>query len=182
MSTSTRESAVRKPAGPPPPHERVTPVPGLGLSWSLVALLREWSTRVEAATEELPQGMRGYQVLRVVVHDAPPTQAALAARLGIDRTVMTYLIDRYVECGFVERRQDPADRRARRIVATARGREVLADVDVRVAAAEEDLLSGLPPEDRVRFRDLLERAASSVTDDNDPCGVVARAMTPVDGR
>ncbi|MBL0888440.1 MarR family winged helix-turn-helix transcriptional regulator [Myceligenerans indicum] len=156
--------------------------PSLGLSWSLVALLREWSTRVDAATEELPQGMRGYQVLRVVVHDSPPTQAALAARLGIDRTVMTYLIDSYVECGLVERQQDPADRRARRIVATAHGRKVLAGVDVRVAAAEEDLLSGLPPEDRVLFRELLERAARGVTQDDDPCGVVARATTPPDGR
>ncbi|MBE1874465.1 winged helix-turn-helix transcriptional regulator [Myceligenerans sp. TRM 65318] len=178
---STRASTVRKPTAPAAAHEHAVPGPSLGLSWSLVALLREWSTRVEAATEDLPDGMRGYQVLRVVVHDAPPTQASLAARLGIDRTVMTYLIDRYVECGFVERRQDPADRRARRIVATARGRTKLAEVDVRVADAEEDLLSGLPPEDRVRFRDLLERAASSITEDDDPCGVVARAATPPAG-
>lgn len=180
MSMSTRASAVRKPAEPSASHEQAPPGPDLGLSWSLVALLREWNVRVEAATEELPHGMRGYQVLRVVVHDAPPTQASLAARLGIDRTVMTYLIDRYVECGFVERRQDPADRRARRIVATARGREMLAAVDVRVADAEEDLLAGLPPDDRVHFRDLLERAARGVATDDDPCGAVARAATPVD--
>ncbi|RPF19892.1 DNA-binding MarR family transcriptional regulator [Myceligenerans xiligouense] len=182
MSMSTRRSTVRKPAEPASSPEQASPGPSLGLSWSLVALLREWSVRAEAATDELPHGMRGYQVLRVVVHDAPPTQASLAARLGIDRTVMTYLIDRYVECGFVERQQDPADRRARRIVATARGREMLADVDVRVADAEEDLLAGLPPADRVRFRDLLERAARGISEDDDPCGVVARAVTPVDGR
>lgn len=182
MPLSTPASAARTPAAAvPSPAPLPGPGPGLGLSWSLVALLREWSVRVEAATEALPQGMRGYQVLRVVVHDAPPTQAALAARLGIDRTVMTYLIDRYVECGFVERQQDPADRRARRIVVTPRGREILAEVDVRVADAEEDLLSGLPPADRAQFRDLLERAARGVTRDEDPCGVVARAATPVDG-
>lgn len=183
MSMSTRADAVRKSAADAPrPAEPRVAVPGLGLSWSLVALLREWSTLVEAATADLPHGMRGYQVLRVVVHDAPPTQASLAARLGIDRTVMTYLIDKYVECGFVERQQDPADRRARRIVATTRGREMLADVDVRVAGAEEDLLAGLPPEDRLRFRDLLERAAQGATEDEDPCGVVARAVTSVEGR
>lgn len=159
-----------------------TAAPSLGLSWSLVALLREWTTRIDAATADLPHGMRGYQALRVAVHDTPPTQAALAARLGIDRTVMTYLIDKYVECGFVERQQDPTDRRARRIVATPRGREILADVDVRVAAAEEDLLSGLDPTEREQFRDLLERAARGVTEDDDPCGVVARAVTPVEGR
>jgi DNA-binding MarR family transcriptional regulator len=35
---------------------------------------------------------------------------------------MTYLLDSLAEAGLVERRPDPADRRARRIVATARGR------------------------------------------------------------
>ena len=148
-----------------------------GLSWPLVALLREWTNHTEAATVELPHGMRGYQVLRTVVHDTPPTQAALATRLGIDRTVLTYLIDRYVDCGLVERRQDPADRRARRIVATTHGQHVLADVDGKVSAAEEQLLSGLRPTERTQFRELLERAAHNITPDEDRCAAVSQTLT-----
>jgi len=151
------------------------------LGWSLAALLREWSARVDDVAGDLPHGTRGYQVLAAVVHDAPPTQAALAARLGIDRTVMTYLIDAFEGCGLVERRQDPADRRARRIVATDHGRGVLEAVDARVRQAEAELLGGLAAGERAALRALLERAADAVAHDEDRCAVVARATAPAAG-
>jgi len=147
------------------------------LGWSLSVLLREWSARVESASRELPQGVRGYQVLSAVVREAPPTQAALATRLGIDRTVMTYLLDKFEECGPLERRQDATDRRARRIVPTAHGRRVLAGLDARVAEAEEELLAGLAPDDRRVLLALLERAASGVAaPGEDRCAAVAKSM------
>jgi len=143
--------------------------------WSLATLLREWSTRVDAASDDLPQGTRGYQLLTAVVHGDLPSQAALATSLGIDRTVMTYLLDAFVDCGLVERQLDPADRRARRIVATERGREVLDAMEARVAAAEEELLAGLEPAQRELFRALLERAAIGTGLDSDPCRTVVEA-------
>lgn len=146
--------------------------------WSLAALLREWSARVDAAADDLPQGTRGYQLLTAVVHGDLPSQAALASTLGIDRTVMTYLLDAFEGCGLVERQLDPADRRARRIVATDKGLDVLAAMDARVAAAEEELLSGLEPGQRAMLRELLERAATGTGPDDDPCGTVAQAIKP----
>lgn len=146
--------------------------------WSLAALLREWSARVDAAADDLPQGTRGYQLLTAVVHGDLPSQAALATTLGIDRTVMTYLLDAFEDCGLVERQLDPADRRARRIVATDKGLEVLAAMEARVAAAEEELLSGLEPGQRALLRELLERAAVGTGPDADPCRTVAQATRP----
>lgn len=146
------------------------------LGWSLAVLLREWNTRVEDASRDLPHGVRGYQVLSAVVHEAPPTQAALAARLGIDRTVMTYLLDKFEGCDLLERKQDPSDRRARRIVPTDHGRRLLAEVDARVAKAEDELLSTLPSEDRRVLLALLEHAASGAAPaDEDRCAAVARS-------
>jgi DNA-binding MarR family transcriptional regulator len=146
--------------------------------WSLAALLREWSARVDAAADDVPQGTRGYQLLTAVVHGNLPSQAALASTLGIDRTVMTYLLDAFEGCGLVERQLDPADRRARRIVATDKGLEVLAAMDARVAAAEEELLSGLEPGQRALLRELLERAATGTGPDEDPCRTVVQATRP----
>ncbi|MFI6425399.1 MarR family winged helix-turn-helix transcriptional regulator [Promicromonospora sp. NPDC050880] len=146
--------------------------------WSLASLLREWSARVDAAADDLPQGTRGYQLLTAVVHADLPSQAALAASLGIDRTVMTYLLDAFESCGLVERQRDPADRRARRIVATERGQEVLAAMDARVAAAEDELLAGLEPGQRTLLRELLERAALGNGPDADPCRTVVQATRP----
>ncbi len=147
-----------------------------GLGWALTALLREWSARVEAAADGLPQGSRGYQVLAAVVHEEPPTQVALAGRLGIDRTVMTYLLDKLCAEGLIERQQDPADRRARRIVATARGRRVLSELDARVQKAENELLAALPPGDRRTLRALLETAATAAAPDDDRCLAVSSAL------
>ena len=55
------------------------------------------------------------------------SQLALAQHLGIDRTVMTYLLDDLEAAGLIERRPDPADRRARRVVATRTGRRPAGD-------------------------------------------------------
>mgnify|MGYP002624185318 CR=1 FL=1 len=148
--------------------------------WALAVLLREWSSRVEAVTADLPYGVRGYQVLSVAVHERPPTQAALADRLGIDRSVMTHLLDEYTARGLLERRHDPADRRVRRVVATEHGRTVLADVDARVRAAEGDLLRALPEADRPHLRRLLTQLAEALSHDPDRCGVAARSMNLAD--
>lgn len=144
------------------------------LGWSLTALLREWKARVSALATDLPQGERGYQVLAMSAQEEAPTQVALAARLGIDRTVMTYVLDDLERDGLIERRQDPADRRVRRIVVTDAGRRVVERLDARVAEAEADLLKGLTPEERDLMCGLLEHAASGAAPGDDRCGVVAR--------
>jgi DNA-binding PadR family transcriptional regulator len=73
---------------------------------------------------------------------------------------MTYLLDDLEAAGLIERRPDPADRRARRIVATPDGRSCLTRLDERLRAAEEQLLSGLDTgQDRQTFRTLLRRLA-----------------------
>jgi hypothetical protein len=77
---------------------------------------------------------------------------------------MTYLIDGLEAAKLIERRPDPADRRARRIVATQLGTELLATLDDRLRAAEAHLLAPLDPETRETFRAqvrlLATRAAS----------------------
>ena len=50
------------------------------------------------------------------------------------------------------------------MVATAHGREVLADLDARFAHAEQHLLAGLDPDDQAAFRKLLGALAARVND------------------
>ncbi|ALG08746.1 MarR family winged helix-turn-helix transcriptional regulator [Kibdelosporangium phytohabitans] len=135
---------------------------GVNLGWALAVVLRRWHDSVEEVLSHLPQGTRGYHVLSTVVREDMPTQAALAAHLAIDRTVMTYLIDELEADGLVERQPDPADRRARRIVPTKRGRDFLATADRRVAAVEDAILTGLTPDERSAFHDLTHRAATRI--------------------
>ena len=130
------------------------------LGWALGVLSRSYVKAVAATFADVPGGPRGYQVLAAAARDEHGSQLALAQHLGVDRTVMTYLLDSLAEAGLIERRPDPADRRARRVVATARGRALLGELGERLCAAEDQVLAGLDhDEDRQAFRTLLQRLA-----------------------
>ncbi|WP_435824473.1 MarR family winged helix-turn-helix transcriptional regulator [Nocardiopsis dassonvillei] len=161
------------------------PAPGqdTNLGWSLAVLLRRWHERVEAVLDGVPHGSRGYHVLTAVSLDEPPTQAALAERLLIDRSVMTYLLDDLEEADLVRRRVDPGDRRVRRVCATAHGREVLASLSERVREAEEHILAGLDAPARELFRQIAQHAAVAVQESSpttDPCAAVRQVVGPDD--
>lgn len=132
------------------------------LGWHLGVLLRTYQHSVEEILGELPHGARGYQVLVAVVHGDQPNQVALAEHLGIDRTVMTYLIDDLVEAGLVERQQNPADRRARKVVGTAQGQRMQAELQRRVRLAEDRLLGVLDGAEQRSLRAMLQRVACAV--------------------
>lgn len=121
-------------------------VPG-DFGWDLGMVLRAYQTKFEKAVEDIPGGIRGFQVLSAVVHKGPPNQQAIGFHLGIDRTVLTYLLDTMVDAGVVERVPDPADRRARKIVATAEGERTLQAYEERVRRAEDELLAGMSPDE-----------------------------------
>lgn len=125
-------------------------------------LMRAYRGNVAAVLADVPDGVRGYLTLDEVVRGEHPTQLALATNLGIDRTVMTYVIDDLVEAGLVERQLNPADRRQRKIVCTEAGRRALADLRLRVRQAEDELLEPLSKDERAVFRDLLRRVGSGL--------------------
>jgi DNA-binding MarR family transcriptional regulator len=135
------------------------------LGWALGVVFRSYVKAAGAAFADLPGGPRGYQVLAAAARHDLDSQLALAQHLGVDRTVMTYLLDDLEGAGLIERRPDPADRRARRIVATTPGRELLRDLDRRLSEAEQQVLAGLKNEaDRRTFRALLQQLASRAGD------------------
>lgn len=151
------------------------------LGWHLGVLLRAYHATVGDVLADVPHGPRGYQVLVTVAQGDKPTQLALAEHHGIDRTVMTYLVDDLVTAGLVERQQNPADRRARRVVATPEGRRRLSEWAGAVHDAEEQLLEALSPQDRHAFRTLVRRVACDLRDvdaGTDPCTVAEHTLNP----
>jgi DNA-binding MarR family transcriptional regulator len=152
------------------------------LGWALGMVFRSYVKAANSAFSDVPGGPRGYQVLAAAARGEPGSQLRLAHHLGVDRTVMTYLLDDLEKAGLIQRHPDPQDRRARNIVATATGRERLDLLDRRLRAAEQHVLAGLDcEEDRQAFRALLRRLATHA-DALDPgrsaCGVVQDAGVP----
>lgn len=125
-------------------------------------VLRGYQSLFEDVVEGMPSGIRGFQIVSAVIHRGPPSQQALGAHLAIDRTVLTYLIDDLVKADVVERIPAPSDRRARKIVATDKGRELLEKYEERVARMESDLLAGLSEADRKTLTSLIGRLAMDI--------------------
>jgi MarR family transcriptional regulator for hemolysin len=149
------------------------------LGWALGILLRSHRDLVSRVLGDFPHGPRGYQTLAEVIRGEQPSQLALANRLGIDRTVMTYLIDDLVAAGLVERRPNPADRRQRQIVATPKGEQTLASLCDQVTEAENAMLGALDDDERALLRRLLIKAAHGAgTPDHptDACTLIEDAL------
>ena len=132
---------------------------GLGedLGWLLSQLQHGYLAASLAAIGDLPGGMRGFYVLGAAVEGTAPNQIEVARRLGIDRTVMVRLLDEMERAGLVERRPDPADRRARMIVGTGRGAARYREARERLRTVDDHVLAALPPAERPVFRDMLRR-------------------------
>ena len=69
------------------------------------------------------------------------TQTALAADLDLTKVAIGGLLDRMESAGFVERRADPSDGRARRVYLTRTGSKTVVTMRQSVEAVELEILS-----------------------------------------
>ena len=150
---------------------------GTDLGWALGTIKRAYVEAAAGVVADVPGGARGYLVLATAGRGEPSSQLALAQHLGVNRTVMTYLLDDLERAGLVERRPDPTDRRARRVAITDSGRALLHEVKDRLRRAEDELLGPLDEQERAALRTLLERLATALAP-ADPCRMME---TIVDG-
>ncbi len=104
-----------------------------------------------------PLGLDGrlLAVLIAAEHGGPCHQLRLAEILGIDRTTMVDLVDQLESSGFVRRRPDPDDRRARLVELTSRGRNTLAAGLAASDEVEQQFLGALADDERQAFRQAL---------------------------
>ena len=84
-------------------------------------------------------------------------QSDLAARLGIDHTHTSLLMDRLESRGLLERRVNGEDRRARLVRLTARGERLHTKLYPKAFAGQSRILDVLEPAEREVLLDLLVR-------------------------
>ncbi|MDF3853763.1 MarR family winged helix-turn-helix transcriptional regulator [Paracoccus sp. P2] len=120
-----------------------TPARG-GFGRYFVTLGRQWRRAVEQALA--PAGLTD-ATWAPLIHLAEGgdgiSQTELAARLALDGSTLVRLLDLLEGRGLVERRPDPADRRARRILLTAAGRDEVARLRRLLDRIEAELLADL---------------------------------------
>jgi DNA-binding MarR family transcriptional regulator len=121
--------------------------------------LRRLLARAGAAAAHARDGVEpsAYALLVHLVTDGPRRLSDLADAVRSDRSTVSRQVAALVRAGLVERRPDPADRRASRLVATEAGERTLRLLRRRRDAALADLLRGWEPDAVTTFTDLLHR-------------------------
>lgn len=91
-------------------------------------------------------------------------QAGLADLLEIRPMTLVRQIDRMEDAGWIERRPDPADRRARRLYLTAKARPVLGRIWSVANETRDEALARLSPVEAETLLDLLGRVHATLSE------------------
>ena len=98
-----------------------------------------------------------YDVLMTLWHGDGITQQELAERLLVTKANVVGLVDRVGAAGWVERRQDPADRRVNRLYLTDAGRKLANEAQPGQYALVKQIFGGLTEAELQQLHALLRR-------------------------
>ncbi len=104
-----------------------------------------------------------WKTLLVLSRNEGINQGGLAERLEVEPITLCRMIDRLEEAGLVERRRDPADRRAWRIFLTDAAKPVLDQLHTYGDQLFADMLEGIEDSQRALLTSALEAIRSNLS-------------------
>ena len=136
-----------------------------------VALARAYRLAYRRHSRALaPHGLTVSQFdLLATLYRSPPEglrMGQISGRLLVTEGNVTGLVDRLEAAGMVERRPDPADRRAFRVRLTPAGHALAGAAIPTVEAELERVFAALPPEEMRRAQRVLRRARRSAENED----------------
>ena len=93
-------------------------------------------------------------------------QIELADMLDIEPITLSRIVDRLAESALVERRPDPADRRAWRLHVTAQAQPLIAKLKALATELAADAFAGIDPKDIETATEVLERVRENACRNN----------------
>ena len=96
-----------------------------------------------------------WMALRRVGDQPGVNQSELAELLEVEKATAGRVIDKLENFGWLERRQDDADRRVKRVYLTELGRRIHSEITPIAEAMVEEELAGLSAKERETLTDLL---------------------------
>ncbi|MEO7745636.1 MAG: MarR family transcriptional regulator [Actinomycetota bacterium] len=145
---------------PPPP--RATPAATDALMTTARVLVGVTAASVAAVEDQvtLPQ----LRVLVMAGDDELLTLTRVASILGVHPSNATRTCDRLVTAGFLDRRDNPDDRRQLQLTLTAHGRALVAQIMNHRRAAIETVLRRMQPAAQQRLAEALAEFAAAAHD------------------
>ena len=106
-----------------------------------------------------------FSAMTVIAHNPNLKLTELANILGVARSGAVLLVDTLEDMGLVERQPSPTDRRAFRLVLTAKGATTLDEITRAVTAHDARVTAHLSGEEKQRLLALLNKLASGPDSD-----------------
>lgn len=122
--------------------------------WRAYESLRE---HAEKHIASLGIGFSDFAILEYLLHKGPAPVNTIGAKIHLTSGSITAAIDRLEQKALVERRDDPADRRARIVHLTDSGRSVIECAFANHEAAMQRACAGLSAAEQKRAADLLRK-------------------------
>lgn len=119
--------------------------------------------RFDARARRIGVSRAQWQVLIALARSEGINQAGLAERLEVETITVGRMVDRLEEAGLVERRADPADRRAWRLFLTARAHPIITELQAVAAEVRAEMLAGLDADEQAGLQALLARLRANLT-------------------
>ncbi|MBU6165859.1 MAG: MarR family transcriptional regulator [Alphaproteobacteria bacterium] len=143
-----------------PPASRFAVADTIGILVSDAArLLRR---RFDARARAIGVSRAQWQVLIALARVEGSSQAALADRLEVETITVGRMVDRLEDAGLVERRPDPADRRAWQLYLRPRAHDLLNDLAPVADAVRAEMLAGLAEAEQAELHRLLGRLRANL--------------------
>jgi MarR family transcriptional regulator, transcriptional regulator for hemolysin len=156
----------RREAAAAPPAEAPVPVQDQGarIGFLIHDVSRMRRTLYDQAVRPLGLTRAQWWVLAQVSREPPSgvLQTDLARVLDVGKVTVGGLIDRLEASGFVERRPDAVDRRAKRVVITAQGRVVLRDMVKLARRLNDETCEGMTAGDLAVLEQVLQRMKANI--------------------
>lgn len=127
------------------------------LGFLLHDVTRLYKRRYEERAAGLSLNLQQCRTLYLLARNEGISQKKLADLAELDPMTMVRTLDRMEADGWVERRSDPEDRRARSLSVTNKAKPVLEQILSTASQTRSEALQGLSNEERTQLMSLLDR-------------------------
>jgi MarR family transcriptional regulator, transcriptional regulator for hemolysin len=139
------------------PAPRQEPI-GRALASTQKVVTRAFEQELAAAGGSQPTWL----ILLALKQQAWRTQQEIAATVGIEGATLTHHLDKLEKTGLIERKRDPANRRAVIVELTGAGEAMFLKLAQAAMSFDKRLRKGLSEADADAFRKTLERLRANV--------------------
>lgn len=133
------------------------------LAWEIAETARMMRRFYDRRASALGVTSAQWRVLAWLAREPGLKQVELAERLDVEPITACRIIDRLEEAGLVERQRDPDDRRAWRLVLTARAEPIVIKLRALAEDMAGDAFDGFAPDEIEAIRAKLARVRDNVT-------------------